>query len=153
MRWRAGRYGYPRPGIWSLLLCSCVPRDQPAADRARAQRCDRCGVTVSVNSTYGGRMTTATQLADEALNAFLDADPVASTLLGLRDRDDRLTDYTEAGDAATRARISDIAARARALGPADMPQAPGPPVGAESRPAGSGHDSWVTQAVVLQQAE
>jgi uncharacterized protein (DUF885 family) len=98
-------------------------------------------------------MTTATQLADEALNAFLDAYPVAATLLGLRDRDARLTDYTEAGDAATRARISDIAARARALGPAEMPQAPGPPVGAKSRPEGSDRDGWVTRAVVLQQAE
>ncbi len=73
------------------------------------------------------------QLADEALDAFLDAYPVTSTLLGLRGRDDRLTDYSEAGDAATRSRISGIADRARALDP--------------------DHDSWVTQAVVLQQAE
>jgi uncharacterized protein (DUF885 family) len=89
-------------------------------------------------------MTTATQLADEVLNAFLDKDPVTATLLGLRDRDDRLTDYSEAGDEATRTRVRDIAARAGAL-EAGFDQT-------DDR-TGADHDSWVTRAVIQQQAE
>jgi uncharacterized protein (DUF885 family) len=89
-----------------------------------------------IGARKGSMTTTASQLADEALDAFLDAYPVAATLLGLRSRDDRLTDYSEAGDAATRARISDIANRAR-----------------EVDAVGPDHDGWVTRAVVRQQAE
>src|SRR3982751_2369086 len=60
-------------------------------------------------------MTTAADLADETLDALLDAYPVAATLLGLRGRDNKLADYSEAGDEATRTRLGDIEARARTL--------------------------------------
>jgi uncharacterized protein (DUF885 family) len=79
-------------------------------------------------------MATVAGLADELLDALLDAYPLWATLLGFRERDDRLTDYSEAGDEAVRAQVSAIAARAL---DADV-------FGPEDR---------VTGAVVLQQAE
>lgn len=65
-------------------------------------------------------MTTATVLADEMLDAINEWQPLVATLIGFRDRDDRLGDYSEAGDAATAARFADIVARTRALDPAEM---------------------------------
>jgi uncharacterized protein (DUF885 family) len=67
-------------------------------------------------------MTTVVALADELLDATLDAHPVYATLLGLRGRDDRLADYTEAGDLTIGARIRDIETRAAALDPDALDQ-------------------------------
>ena len=78
-------------------------------------------------------MATAAGLADELLDALFEAYPLWATLLGFRERDDRLTDYSEAGDEAVRTRVAAIAARAL---DADMP----------------GPADRVTGAVVLQQA-
>lgn len=61
-------------------------------------------------------MTTPDQLADELTEAIFDAAPVAATVLGMRDRDDRLPDYSEAGTAAYAARLEDILARAGTAG-------------------------------------
>ncbi|MPZ27691.1 MAG: DUF885 family protein [Micromonosporaceae bacterium] len=60
------------------------------------------------------------ELADELLDAQLDASPLIFSLVGLRERDDRLTDYTEAGGAATRARAGGILDRVEALDPAAL---------------------------------
>jgi uncharacterized protein (DUF885 family) len=79
-------------------------------------------------------MTTAVELADALITAALDANPVGATLIGLRDRDDRLADYSEAAEEALATRVRDIAARAEALGPL----------------AG---DDEITRAVTIQQAE
>jgi uncharacterized protein (DUF885 family) len=69
-------------------------------------------------------MTTSTQataqLADDLFQTVLDASPVDATLLGIRDRDDQLTDYREAGDEAIRVRLADIAARADTIDPAPL---------------------------------
>jgi uncharacterized protein (DUF885 family) len=81
-------------------------------------------------------MTTVAALADELMDTLFDAYPVYSTLLGLRERDDRLTDYSEAGEEAIRARVADIAARAEAVDPDALTP-----------------EDRVTRAVVLQQAE
>jgi uncharacterized protein (DUF885 family) len=75
------------------------------------------------------------QLADELLQAALDMFPVGASLVGLRDRDDRLPDYTEAGQEAERARVAAIADRATALDPSSL-----------------GDQDRVTRSVVLQQA-
>jgi uncharacterized protein (DUF885 family) len=77
---------------------------------------------------------TAVGLADELIAAALDANPVGATLIGLRDRDDRLPDHSEAAEEALAARVRDIAARAEALGPLDGPDG-------------------ITRAVTIQQAE
>jgi len=66
-------------------------------------------------------MTTATELADELLDAVNEQHPLVATLSGFRDRDNRLSDYSEAGQAATAARVGDILARTRALDPAVLP--------------------------------
>jgi uncharacterized protein (DUF885 family) len=86
--------------------------------------------------TTDTRTGTANGMADELLAAAFDAFPVGATVLGFRDRDDRLTDYSEAGDQAIRGRVVDIAARAEALDPGALPPA-----------------DRVTRAVILQQAE
>ncbi|MEE2048399.1 DUF885 family protein, partial [Nocardiopsis tropica] len=75
------------------------------------------------------------RLADELMDALLDTDPVRASLLGVRDREDRLGDHTEAGEQASTARIADVAARA-----------------AEVDPDSLGADDRVTRAVLLQQA-
>jgi uncharacterized protein (DUF885 family) len=80
-------------------------------------------------------MATVAELADELLDAQFDAQPLLATLLGFRERDDQLPDYTGAGQEAIGARVAGIAARAEA---ADV--ATGDP------------DDRVTRAVVLQQA-
>jgi uncharacterized protein (DUF885 family) len=79
-------------------------------------------------------MVTVVGLADELLDVGLDAAPVAATLFGFRDRDERLADYTKAGEEALAARARDIGARAAALDPATLTAA-----------------DRVTRAVVLQQ--
>jgi uncharacterized protein (DUF885 family) len=65
-------------------------------------------------------MTAATELADELLDAIHEQDPLVATLTGFRARDDRLRDYSEAGEAATAARVGGILARARDLDPAQL---------------------------------
>ena len=59
-------------------------------------------------------------LAEDALRLLLDLNPVAATLLGIRDHDDRLPDYTEAGEQAACDRLTALAARAEALDPAGL---------------------------------
>lgn len=60
-------------------------------------------------------MTTISELADEVLDAVNEQHPLFATLTGFRDRDDRLSDYSETGEAATAARLRDIFARTRAV--------------------------------------
>src|SRR5690606_5423008 len=79
---------------------------------------------------------TVDQLADELFDVLLDVSPIGASLLGIPDREDRLPDYTEAGQQNTATRVSDVADRARAIDPATL----------------SATDR-VTRAVVLQQAE
>jgi uncharacterized protein (DUF885 family) len=81
-------------------------------------------------------MTDAVLLADELVQTFFDARPVDATMLGSHDRDDRLSDFTEAGEAAMREKCADIAARARAIDPTTL----------------TGTDR-LTRAVVIDQAE
>lgn len=81
-------------------------------------------------------MTTATELADELLDAVHDHRPLPATLAGFRDRDDRLTDHSEAGEAATAARLGGVVGRTRALA--------GTPLSSSDR---------VTCAVIVAQAE
>lgn len=65
-------------------------------------------------------MTPATRLADELWDVTCARHPVGATLVGYRGRDGELGDYTEAGEAATAARVRDIVDRARALDPATL---------------------------------
>jgi uncharacterized protein (DUF885 family) len=60
------------------------------------------------------------QVAEDALQLLLDLYPVGATLLGLRDRDDRLADYTEAGDESARSRLGAIVVKAEAIDPAGL---------------------------------
>ncbi|MCP2329757.1 DUF885 domain-containing protein [Actinoalloteichus caeruleus] len=60
-------------------------------------------------------MTTPAQLADDLIAAMFDARPIDATLVGLRDRDDRLPDYGVAGDEDQRGRLQAILDRAREL--------------------------------------
>ena len=66
-------------------------------------------------------MATVTGLADELLDAVNEQDPLPATLSGFRDRDDRLSDYSRAGEDAAAARLADILARTRALDQAALP--------------------------------
>jgi uncharacterized protein (DUF885 family) len=75
-------------------------------------------------------------LADELLNVYFDAHPVSATINGIRDREEGLTDYSEAGEHAFAAAVADIADRARAVDPGTL-----------------GADDRITRAVVLQEAE
>ncbi|PZF83752.1 DUF885 domain-containing protein [Jiangella anatolica] len=79
---------------------------------------------------------TIAQLADELIDAMFDAAPLEASLIGFRDREDKLTDYTEAGEAAVDDRLAGIAARAEAVDPAGLDDA-----------------DRITRAVILQQAE
>lgn len=74
-------------------------------------------------------------LADEAADILLDAFPVMATLLGIRDRDSRLPDHTEAGEQALCQRLRDVCARAEAVDP-----------------AGLSADDRITRLVVVEQA-
>ncbi|HEX6346668.1 DUF885 domain-containing protein [Umezawaea sp.] len=61
------------------------------------------------------------ELADDAVELVLDADPLFATLLGVGGRDDRLRDVSEAGEAEMRARAVAIGDRARAAADPDDP--------------------------------
>lgn len=54
-------------------------------------------------------------LADELFDAILDAEPMAATLYGIPGRDDRLADYSQAGERAVAARVSALLERTEAL--------------------------------------
>ena len=55
------------------------------------------------------------QLADELLDTYFSAYPIDATLLGFRDRDDQLPDFSEAHDDVLRASLTDIVARGEVL--------------------------------------
>ncbi|WP_026877920.1 DUF885 domain-containing protein [Jiangella gansuensis] len=79
---------------------------------------------------------TIAQLADDVLDAMLDVAPVEASLLGVRDREDRLPDYSEEGEDAADRRFAELHAAARAVDPAGLDAA-----------------DQVTRSVVLQQLE
>jgi uncharacterized protein (DUF885 family) len=81
-------------------------------------------------------LTTVVDLADEMMDAFFDAQPLLATLVGVRDREDRLADYSEAAEHEFGARVAAIAARARALDPAELTP-----------------DDRITRSVLLEQAD
>jgi uncharacterized protein (DUF885 family) len=83
-----------------------------------------------------GAAETVRQLADELGAALLDANPMVAGVLGLPGWDDKLPDYTEAGDSALSVRVGAIATRARAVDPTALDA-----------------EQQVTRAVVVQQAE
>jgi uncharacterized protein (DUF885 family) len=64
--------------------------------------------------------TTVVALADELVQVALDQQPVGASLFGIRDREDRLPDYTEAAEETMRSRVADIAARAAAVDPSTL---------------------------------
>jgi uncharacterized protein (DUF885 family) len=55
------------------------------------------------------------RLADDLYRVILDWVPLEYTLFGIRDRDDRLTDFSQAGEEAIRARLLAIVDRASAI--------------------------------------
>lgn len=63
------------------------------------------------------------RLAEDMLAVAFDASPVTATLVGVRDRDDRLPDYSEGGDAVHRSRAAELLARAEAVDPATLTSA------------------------------
>ena len=65
-------------------------------------------------------MSTVDDLADELLAAEFDAYPLVASVVGVRDREDRLPDFTEAGEEALRSRLSSVADRAAAVDPAGL---------------------------------
>ena len=66
----------------------------------------------------GGVRRAVERLADELFETvLLVAEPLSATVLGIHEGDDRLTDYTEAGDEVVRGRVRDVAARAAAWNP------------------------------------
>ncbi|WP_166355537.1 DUF885 domain-containing protein [Phytoactinopolyspora limicola] len=79
---------------------------------------------------------TITKLADELIHVLLDAHPITASLLGIRDREDLLTDYSEAGESAVAGRLETIRARAEAADPAQLTA-----------------DDRIARAVILQQAD
>jgi uncharacterized protein (DUF885 family) len=76
------------------------------------------------------------ELADDLINAYFDAHPLIATLNGIRDREEGLTDYSEAGQEAFAATVEAIAERAETVDPATL-----------------GADDRITRAVVLEEAE
>ena len=70
------------------------------------------------------------------MDVYFDAHPLAATINGIRDREEGLTDYSEAGEEAFAATVAGIADRARAVDPATL-----------------GADDRITRAVLLEQAE
>src|SRR6266536_3207468 len=79
----------------------CTGRLVPVPDTTLAGRCAagsrrvRSGYSTD-DAVLGTRMAPAAGLADELLDALFEAYPLWATLLGFRERDDRLTDYSEA---------------------------------------------------------
>jgi uncharacterized protein (DUF885 family) len=66
----------------------------------------------------GTELPSPDRLADELTDAIFDANPIEATVLGIRDRDDRLPDFSEVGEEAIRARVAGILARAGDVVPA-----------------------------------
>jgi uncharacterized protein (DUF885 family) len=62
-------------------------------------------------------LTTVVDLADELMDVFFDAQPLLATLVGIRNREDRLADHSEAAEQEFAARVAAIADRARAIDP------------------------------------
>jgi uncharacterized protein (DUF885 family) len=83
---------------------------------------------------HDGRVTSATQLADELLAIVLDADPVSASVFGIRDRDDRLPDISAEAEQALRERLVATLDKAQRADP-------------------TGLEQRLTVAVVAQQAE
>jgi uncharacterized protein (DUF885 family) len=81
-------------------------------------------------------MATVVNLADELMDTYFDAYPLVATLVGIRDREEGLSEYTEAADEALAARATGIADRAEAIDPAGLNQ-----------------DDRVTRAVLIQEVE
>ncbi|GIJ55337.1 DUF885 domain-containing protein [Virgisporangium aurantiacum] len=75
-------------------------------------------------------------LADELMAVYFDAHPLAATINGIRDREDGLTDYSEAGEEAFVATVAGFADRAAAVDPATL-----------------GADDRITRAVLLATVE
>ncbi|MCD0445373.1 DUF885 domain-containing protein [Glycomyces sp. A-F 0318] len=63
---------------------------------------------------------TIAALADEMLSELLGGTPVGATLLGFHEWDDRLPDFSEAGQDARGRRLTELAARAAAVDPAAL---------------------------------
>jgi uncharacterized protein (DUF885 family) len=82
----------------------------------------------------GNGASTVAKLSDELLDVFFAQFPLTATVMGIRERDDELTEYSTQREAVVRAQVADIAARVDALDP-----------------AGLSATDRVTQAVVLQQ--
>jgi uncharacterized protein (DUF885 family) len=80
-------------------------------------------------------LTTVVTLADELMEAFFDAQPLLATLVGIRNREDKLADYSEAAEQEFAARVAAIGDRARAIDP-----------------AGLNRDDRLTRSVLLEQA-
>jgi len=81
-------------------------------------------------------LTTVVELADELMDVFFDAQPLLATLVGIRDREDRLTDFSAEAERELGTRVAAIADRARAIDPSGLTP-----------------DDRVTRAVLLEQAE
>src|SRR5688572_4387772 len=94
-------------------------------------------MTLGTDGTGGtdGAGGTVTELADEMIDVFFAQYPLAATVMGIRERDDRLTDYSPAAEAGTLAKLTDIAGRVEAVDP-----------------AGLSATDRVTRSVLLQQA-
>lgn len=75
-------------------------------------------------------------LADELMAVYFDAHPLAATINGIRDREEGLTDYSEAGEEAFATTVAEIADRARAVDPDTL-----------------GADDRITRAVLLATVE
>jgi uncharacterized protein (DUF885 family) len=84
----------------------------------------------------GDAVTTVVELADELMNAVFDAQPLFATLVGIRDREDQLGEFSEAADNEFDAKVAAIAERVSAIDP-----------------AGLSDTDRVTRAVLLEQAE
>lgn len=79
---------------------------------------------------------TVNQIADELVDVIFDRDPVVASLLGVRDREDRVRDFSDTAEKIMQDRLSDLVTRTRALDPATVTST-----------------DRVTRAVILQQAE
>jgi uncharacterized protein (DUF885 family) len=66
-------------------------------------------------------MTAVTELADEFVEALFAADPLTPALLGERPAEPGLPDFSAEAEQAFRARLEELAGRARALDPAGFP--------------------------------
>src|SRR5688572_348117 len=75
-------------------------------------------------------------LADELMDVYFDAHPLSATINGIRDREEGLTDLSEAGQEAFAGNARSVAERARAVDPATL-----------------GADDRITRAVILAEAE